>query len=55
MKKRILNVIIVICLLLTFALTTAFAVEKNHVEDAEQAFHLIFHSGTSGCHTQQKQ
>lgn len=37
MKKRILSVIIAICLLLTFALTTAFAVGKTNAEDAEQA------------------
>ena len=36
MKKRILSVIIAICLLLTFALTTAFAVGKTNAEDAEQ-------------------
>ena len=36
MKKRILSVIIAICLLLTFALTTAFAVGNTNAEDAEQ-------------------
>lgn len=38
MKKRILSVIIAICLLLTFALTTAFAVGNTNAEDAEQTF-----------------
>lgn len=51
MKKRILNVIIVICLLLTFALTTAFAVEKNHVEDAEQALDTAATDDNVYCET----
>lgn len=36
MKKRTLSVIIAICLLMTFALTTAFAVGNTNAEDAEQ-------------------
>ena len=35
MKKRILNVIIAICLLMTFALTTAFAVGNTNSDDTK--------------------
>lgn len=35
MKKRILSVIIAICLLLTFALTTAFAVGNTNSDDTK--------------------
>ena len=35
MKKRILSVIIAICLLMTFALTTAFAVGNTNSDDTK--------------------
>lgn len=35
MKKRILSVIIAICLLMTFALTTAFAVGNTNADDTK--------------------